>query len=263
VYQLDSQTSSASETSKTVTSSHTTQTSLFSQAASASQTNETVGATSSFGLLNGTALGSDGLQLSASLNASQLTAGQTLQVNASVFNTLSNVNNVTVSDGWPFQGIPLAIWPDCDLMLLGSSTIGFNLSVGAEAVVLKGYYTINNITSVADIHFPVNGCTMGLGGVEQVTFEPNSSQANLTGNNGADQPNMTVGPYHIGSTFTTTGYWNLQNNSERARFPNPSLDYEGQQTPSSPTATPFAPGVYTVGIEDMWGQAVILHFTVT
>ena len=66
-----------------------------------------------------------------------------------------------------------------------------------------------------------------------------------------------MGPYHIGSIFTTNGYWDLQNISGQGAF----LTYE-QPNLDGPVATPFTPGVYTVGIEDMWGQAVILHFTV-
>ena len=219
------------------------------QQVSTSQTSDTV---------QGNALGSDGLQLSVSLNASQLTKGQALQVNVSIFNTFSTTNRLPVLDGFPFQGIPLAVWPDCDQMFLGSPSVGFNASVGAEAVVLKGDYGINNITSVADIHFPVFGCTTGIK-VEQVTFGRLSAQANLTGQTNIGQPNETLGPYHVAGTFTTNGYWDLRNNSERAAD---FLNFEGQQTIDSPIATLFIPGVYTVGIEDVWGQWVILHFFV-
>lgn len=209
--------------------------------------------------VQGSDLGSDGLQLTASLNDSQLTPGQTLQVNVSISNTLSTTNGLPVSDGFPFKGIPLAVWPDCDTMMLGSSSIGFNVSVGAEAVVLKGDYTMSNISSVADIHFLENACPEGGIKVEQVTFWPRSEQVNLTGPYGDAVSNETLGPYYVLGTFNTNGSWDLRNNSERALT---FLDYEGQQTPDSPVTTPFTPGIYTVGIEDMWGQAVILHFVV-
>jgi len=225
------------------------------------QASETVQTTSvsSSETVQGNAQGSDGLQLFVSLNASQLAPGQALQVNVSISNTFSTTNRLPVSDGFPFQGIPLAVWPDCDLMLLGSPSVGFNASDGAEAVVLKGNYEINNITSVADIHFPVFGCTTGMK-VEQVAFGRLSAQANLTGPSGRPNENETLGPYHVAGTFTTNGYWDLRNNSERAAD---FLNYEGQQTIDSPITTLFTPGVYTVGIEDVWGQAVILHFDVT
>src|SRR5580704_15221573 len=79
------------------------------------QASETVQGTSvsSSETAQGLALGSDGLRLSAFLSASQLAAGQTLQVNVSIFNTFSTANRLPISDGWPFQGIPLALWPDC------------------------------------------------------------------------------------------------------------------------------------------------------
>jgi hypothetical protein len=159
-------------------------------------------------------------------------------------------------DGFPFKGIPLDVWPDCDLLWLGSPSAGFNASAPAEAVVLKGDYEIGNITSVADKNVIVNGCTLGGITVEQVTFGRLSGQANLTGPSGLGQPrpNETVGPYRVAGTFTTNGYW------KPGEFG--YLDYEGQQTIDSPATTLFTPGVYTVGIEDLWGQWVILHFTV-
>jgi hypothetical protein len=207
----------------------------------------------------GSDLGSDGLQLTTSLNASQLSPGQVLQVNVSVFNTLSTANSLPVSERWPFQGIPLALWPDCDLMLLGPSVPGFNVSAPAEAVVIKGDYTISNITSAADIHFPVVPCAEAIE-VDQVIFGPRSGQANLTGD--YIGRNETLGPYQVASTFTMNGYWDLLNNAERAQFFSTFSDNGQQQAALSPVTTPFTPGVYTVGIEDIWGQAVILHFSV-
>jgi hypothetical protein len=220
---------------------------LYSPTSSTSQTSET---------RLGSNLGSSGLQLFVSLNASQLTPGQTLQVNVSVFNTLSTNNRLPVMDGFPFKGIPFDLWPDCDLVWLGSPNAGFNASAPAEAVVLKGDYTMSNITSVADKNVIVNGCTLGEMTVEQVTFQAGSGQANLTGPPGLGQlgPNETVGPYRVAGAFTTNGYW------KPGEFG--FLNYEGQQTIDSPVMTPFTPGVYTVGIEDIWGQAVILHFVV-
>jgi hypothetical protein len=225
------------------------------------QASETVQGTSvsSSQTVQGNALGSDGFQLFASLNASQLAPGQALQVNVSMFNTFSTTNSAPVEEGWAFQGIPLAIWPDCDTMLLGTPSAGFDLFVGAQAVVLKGYYLIGNLTSVARTVFQANDCTEGGMNVKSVVFEPRSSEANLTGWTGPNKQNETVGPYHVGSTFTTNGYWDPENNTFQGLF----LNYEGQQTIDSPTPTPFTPGTYTVGIEDVWGQAVVLHFTVT
>jgi hypothetical protein len=60
------------------------------------------------------------------------------------------------------------------MMLLGSSSIAFTVSDAAEAVVLEGDYTISNITSAADISFPLLGRTEGLP-MKQVAFEPNGA----------------------------------------------------------------------------------------
>jgi hypothetical protein len=147
------------------------------------------------------------------------------------------------------------MWPDCDHVPGGGVPGSFNISAPAEAVVLKGDYTMANISSVADIHINVVPCAEGTW-VGSVTFQANSAQANLTTGDG------TFGPYHVGNTFTTNGYWDLQNNSAPARSFNVFLDYEQQQASLSPTAAAFTPGMYTVAIEDMWGQAVILHFVV-
>jgi hypothetical protein len=205
------------------------------------------------------AVGSNGLQLSASLNASQLAPGQTLQVNASIFNTLARTNSVPVTDEWPFQGIPLSVLPACDLSRVGSDAVGFNVSTQAEAVVLKGDYTMTNISSVADIHILVFGCPEGTE-VDRLTFEPSSARANITGTDGfPNGKNESMGPYSVTGTFTTNGSWDLLTSSKGF----PILDYGGAVGDGyPPTATPFTPGVYTVGIEDMWGQAVLLHFVV-
>jgi hypothetical protein len=205
------------------------------------------------------ALGFDGLLLTASLNASQLAPGQALQVNASIFNTLARTNSVPVADEWPFQGIPLSVLPACDLSRVGSDALGFNVSTQAEAVVLKGDYTMANISSAADIHIPVFGCPEGTA-VDHLTFEPSSVQANITGTDGLPTgKNESLGPYSVTGTFTTNGSWDLLMNSKEY----PILDYGGPGADGHPpTATPFTPGVYTVGIEDVWGQAVILHFVV-
>jgi len=182
-----------------------------------------------------------------------------LQVGVSILNTLSTNNSVPVSDVWPFQGIPLSVLPACDLSRVGSDAVGFNVSTQAEAVVLKGDYTMTNISSVADIHILVFGCPEGTE-VDRLTFEPSSARANITGTDGFPTgKNESMGPYSVTGTFTTNGSWDLLTNSKGF----PILDYGGAVGDGyPPTATPFTPGVYTVGVEDMWGEAVLIHFSV-
>jgi hypothetical protein len=192
---------------------------------------------------------SSGVQLSVSTNATQIKVGQSLQVNISLYNTLSEVNVVPTFDDWLLRGVPVALWPPCYLAYPGSD---FTV---AEAVVVRGYYTIANISSVANVRFGI--LCMENVDVDHAIFQPSSSQANLTGLYGT--LNQTLGPFQLSANFTTNGYWDLLNNS---LLPNPPV-INNQFPPLSPTATPFVRGVYTVAAADEWGQAVILHFVVT
>jgi hypothetical protein len=218
----------------------------------------------------GSALGLDRLLLTASLNATQLTVGQTLQVNVSLFNTLPRTNNVTVYRGnphalsnltssqiWPFQGVWLALWPS-PLLTSVSTNVNIYPSELAQAVVLKGFYTAANMSSVGDSQFALLGGTVNTW-VSNALFEPSSDQANFTGFGIYGEG---IGPYHVANSFDTNGYWDLKNITTVSHQGSIFLAYGGQQTGDNPTATPFTPGVYTVGIEDIWGQTVILHFTV-
>jgi hypothetical protein len=208
---------------------------------------------------NASTIGSNGLMLSVSTNATQIKVGQSLRVKVSVFNTLSQVNNVTASDDWPFRGIFLSLWPDC-FYTDDSATNSY--STPTQVVVLMGDYTIANMSSVAKVDFEFDICHEGVD-IKNVIFGGDGSQANVTGIGYA--ANDTEGPFQASNSFTTNGYWDLPANSHRSTpvlidYP---IDSLGQQAALWPTTTPFSPGVYTVGVADEWGQAVILHFTVT
>jgi len=199
-------------------------------------------------------LGANGLRLSASTNATQIKVGQSLQINISLFNTLPEVNVVPTSNDWLFQGIPVALWPPCYFAYPGST-----LTV-AEAVVVKGDYTIANISSVANVRFGF--LCMENVDVDHAIFQPSSSQTNLTGLYGT--LNQTLGPFELWVNFTTSGYWDLVANAQRVDTPiigEPNTCVQGC-VPPTPTSTPFVPGVYTVAVADEWGQAVILRFVV-
>jgi hypothetical protein len=239
-----------------------TQTGASSSSASTSgvQTNSTKSSqssttmsTSSTGQLAGNAstVYSNGLRLSLSMNATRISAGQDLQVNVSLFNTLPKVNSVPTSNDWPFLGIPVALWPPC-FYASPSSTVA-----EAVVVVLPGYYTLANISSAANVQFGIR-CMEGVD-VDHVVFQPSSSQANVTGIYDVVSQNDTLGPYNLMANFTTRGYWDLLNNSRQV---NPPV-LGDQEPPLSPTATVFVPGVYTVAVADEWGEAVILHLMVS
>src|SRR5580704_5511362 len=203
-------------------------------------------------------VGSNGLRLSASISATQIAVGQSLQIGVSLFNTLPNVNDVPTSEDWLFQGVPVALWPPCYYAYDLGNTVRFypNDTTVAQAVVLMGDYTLANVSTVANVRFPLS--CMEDTTVDHAIFQPSSSQANLTGIYSVFPSNDTLGPFQLSTSFTTNGYWDLLNNSRQM---NPPI-INNQTPPLPPTATPFVPGVYTVAVADEWGQAVILHFVV-
>jgi hypothetical protein len=211
-------------------------------------------------------LGSNGLELLVSMNATQITVGDSLRISVSLFNTLSSSNRVQTSTDWPFRGVPLSLWEDC--YGTPASAQGINFTAPAEVVVLPGDYAKANISTVANVNFPYESCHEGAN-IDHVLFQPISSEANLTGlsTGYAQSANLTTGPYQVSKSFNTNGYWNLRDNrfiNDTGRAFPAFISYVEPQPPLlSPTATPFAPGLYTVAIADEWGQEVILHLTVT
>ena len=184
---------------------------------------------------------SDGLQLSLSTNATSLKVGQNLNVELSVANTLPTTNTVRTSDGWQFQGIPVALWPTC------------YFPTPAEAVVIQGNYSAQELQAVASATFTIT-CAEAVT-FDHLIFQPHSDQANATGVYDVTDTNGTYGPYQLQYSFTTSGYWNLGNLSTEI---NPPILNGGRP----PTAVPFVPGVYTVAVEDEWRQVVALQFSV-
>jgi hypothetical protein len=195
-----------------------------------------------------------GLRLALTTNATYLTVGQSLQVGISLFNTLSSVNTVPISlqdsNGLDFSGLPVALWSPC--FIPGS---------GAQAALLQGNYTLQELPVVANYSYSYN-CTVETT-LDHVIFAPYSSKANFTGIYSESVPvskPVPGGPYQLSVNFTTNGYWSLLNNSGLDSGPIIGLQ-EGEGC-CQPTATAFAPGVYTLAVEDEWGQTLVQHFTV-
>lgn len=187
----------------------------------------------------------NGLQLIVSSNASVLAVGQFLNVSLSIVNTLPVVNQVKSSNDWLMHGVPVALWPPC------------YFDLPAEAAVLQGNYSMQDIETAANVTFSYI-CMEGVN-VDHVIFQPNSDQVSLTGLYDVTQENQTLGPFHMSLSFTTGGYWNLQNLSSELNVP-----ILGEQYPPRPPAyTPFSPGEYTVAVADEWGQMALLHFLVS
>jgi hypothetical protein len=170
-----------------------------------------------------------------------------LKVALSISNTLPTVNDVSASNGWLFQGVPVALWPVC----YGS--------MPAEVAVLEGNYTAGELPLLAGAEFSYQ-CAEG-GNADHVIFQPNSDQVSLTGVMcSLSCDNDTLGPYRLSLNFTTDGYWDVQYLANSGNVP---IIGEPPGPPSSqPYSLPFVPGVYTVAVGDEWGQVDVLHFQV-
>lgn len=206
----------------------------------ASTTTTTVNSVTATGTLGA----APGLELLLTVNATTLRVGQGLNVGVSILNALSSLNSIPASYHWAFQGVPAASWPPCYLGAL------------VQAAVVSGNYTLQGLQSVANATIGYQ-CAEG-GGVESFTFQPESSLANITATSCCSYGTFQAGPDNLSLNFTTGGYWDLLNFSKQLNPPFIGSPY----LPNPPVATPFAPGVYTVAVEDEWGQAAMLHLTV-
>jgi hypothetical protein len=206
----------------------------------ASTTTTTVNSVTTIGTLGA----APGLELRLTVNATTLAVGQSLNVGVSLFNGLSSANSIPASYDWPFQGVPAASWPPCYLNPL------------VQAAVVSGNYTLQELQGAANATIGY-ACAEG-GGVEGLTFQPESSLANITATSPFSYGTNQLGPHDLSLNFTTGGSWDLLNFSKQLNPP-----FIGDQyLPNPPVATPFVPGVYTVAVEDEWGQAALLHLTV-
>lgn len=227
----------------TVTTTSTKATTIVSKENNTITTTET--STSTGGSETSSVLSDNGIQLAASINATTITVGQRLNIAVSILNTLSKINAIRPSNGWPFQGVPIALWPAC------------YFGLPAEVAVLEGNLTLKDLQTVANTTFNY-GCMEGVT-IDHVIFQPESNQANLTGVYSWGG-NQTLGPFRLAFNFTTAGSWNLLNLSKALNIP---ILGESQRPGTPPPDIPFTPGEYTVAVADEWGQAVILHVTVT
>jgi hypothetical protein len=170
---------------------------------------------------------------------------QTLNVSLSIVNTLAKVNTVKPSSNWLMHGVPVALWPPC------------YFGLPAQVAVLQGNYSAQSIQAATNVTFSY--ICMEAVTVDHVIFQPNSDQVNLTGLHDVTGASRSLGPFHMSLSFTTGGYWNLQNLSRELNIP-----ILGEPYPSSqPAYIPFSPGEYTVAVADEWGQIALLHFLVS
>jgi hypothetical protein len=167
----------------------------------------------------------NGLQLLLSIDADQVNAGATVQVNVSEFNTLGHVNNVTGSSDWKVQAA-LSSCPNTNAQPFGIA-------------LYKGHYTAENVSQGTQLQvFPSTVCPMFMRYVSGYLFQPDSDLATILPGSGSTQMVATI---------------DLVNGTSTAIVSSPL---------ASGQSTPLAPGSYTVVAADEWGGTVFLYFQV-
>jgi hypothetical protein len=207
---------------------------------------------------------SSGLRLSTFVNATDIIVGQRLNISVSVFNTLPTASaffpqrSFEYSDpgevgNWTFYGIPVATWPEC------SNRFPFSWPMPIDVVVLDGNYTAQELPSMANTTSQYT-CGITSPAIPSYAFEPNSDIINMTVFFDGGAGSRPMGLFQLSSNFTIGGYWDLASASEN----NPSICEPAVLNHCAPPpSTPFAPGVYTIGVSDEWGQYDVLHFQVS
>ncbi len=205
----------------------------------------------------------NGLRLSTYINTTDFKEGQKLNISVSVFNTLPTLNSFFPQrsfqysapgevGNWTFYGVPLSTWPEC------SSQFPFGWPLPIEIVILKGNYTTQELSSIANTS-PQYTCGDYAGIVPEYTFEPSSSLINVTFLAGGGVGYRTLGLFRPASNSIVDGYWNI---TSLARNNPPIYVPAVPNLCVPPPSTPFVPGVYTLGVADEWGQSIVLHFQV-
>jgi len=210
----------------------------------------------------------EGLQLEVALNATTIRLSQRLGITVSLYNTISSLLNLSSSDAWEVAGFPIALWPGC------------YFTQAVEFMIVKGNYTLGALQTASNSSewFPsdVVGCAEG-GTIEHIVFQPTNIRANLSGTLcvAICTPRQSFGADDLTSNFTVNGYWAYPFNSSEAwdvltpikpcpppAYCSPAVTFNFPEESPIPQHL-FTSGTYTLVVDDEWGQAVILHFTVT
>jgi len=129
----------------------------------------------------------DGLELQVTLNATQITSGESVQVSLSEFNTLPTVNNVSASQAWPTQ------------VALGACRNIYDQPFGMA--VYFGVVDAQNLSQgrQADV-FPATACPMYIRLVTGYEFQPASDSAVVLPSSGA-VPSPLTGNVEVGMVY--------------------------------------------------------------
>jgi hypothetical protein len=172
-----------------------------------------------------------GIDLVVGLNSTTIVQGQDIPNVVEVVNTLPRVNNVSVS-----HDFPVGLYsPKCDP---GDDT-------PLDVEMYSGYYDMGNISTASPLPYErlcPAPASASLGDYKYYLFQPSSTNATLYGLTLSGAPSNS-GPMSLNLVNQTSLYQFMSS------FP------EGVH--------PVIPvGVYTLVVQDFWGQIVILHFSV-
>ena len=213
-----------------------------------------------------------GLMLRLSLHANP---DGSVNITVDDYNTLGAVNNLTAAGRWPLAGVDMFLW-------VGGPTCGAPGDLPVGYAIFQGDYSMGELSGVQPLTtyaYPLIGCPYEAPAT-YYAFSPHSYTA-------LSDPfrNLSGGPYNV--TVDTACRWTPEDGCIWSLVPPQSGYWVGSGTQanagsgvdggycpasvSSPQPTldcpltfvPFPPGVYTVLAGDEWGQAVVLHFTVS
>ena len=116
-----------------------------------------------------------GLELLVNVNSTSLRVGQSLHITVSLFNSLSETNEIFIPTGPPLgdfkvQGFPIAMWGGC----LFPEPVQF--------VIVQGNYSLSDLEQLSTNSSSPSLVCMEGGTVNQLAFQPNNSVASLLGN---------------------------------------------------------------------------------
>ncbi len=206
------------------------------------------------------------LQLKVKLNTTTMRSGGAITAEISISNPLDE--NVSIAPNYQANSSILA-WNGHDFTCGGLPASNPTWSLAGYAL-FDGHYTSANLSSAGDpltLDTPLGASCPAMPNPSAVVFLPNGSNAVAIFSQPNQQPvkrqavmNATTqvcvyeGYYNCSGGTSLFGYWTMP----------PGPVHSGQNaTISSPYFHYFAPGEYTLVVEDMWGQAIYSYFEVT
>jgi hypothetical protein len=169
----------------------------------------------------------NGLKLSLLVDATPNVQHQ-ISITLDETNTLSEINNVPVSDNWLYKGLgvaPCNFTSPYGIAVFSGDYSSSNLSTGTPLTLYDPH-----VARLCPTNYPVIS----------YSFQPSLDWAYVIEN--PDNPINSA--QQMQYELTINGYWPDDNFSSNSQLTN------------------FAAGVYTVVGGDEWGNLIILHFTV-